>query len=233
MFPSDKIKGLSIKLFFHVITPIGFILFNMLLDMPFYLSMSIVVTIVLHEFGHYTAMKLFNYKSVSMYLFFPLGGVVTGFKERQKISESIVVVLAGPIPGIVLGLLILMVSKILPIGNIEMFGTIIVAINAFNLLPIFPLDGGVFAALLFKIKNRSLFFFLLSSFIIGLAMVFFLEEYFLLVLPVIQLILMLLRIWEDDEEIVIEYDFTKFGVCFYFFVYVLFTSLSTLFFIFN
>jgi Zn-dependent protease len=103
----------------------------------------IIAVLLIHETGHLLGMKLFRYKNVSM-LFIPmLGAAVTGTKKEATPWQEAIVLLLGPVPGLIIGILLwwLAISASLPAWVTE-FAMMSVILNAFNLLPILPLDGG-------------------------------------------------------------------------------------------
>jgi membrane-associated protease RseP (regulator of RpoE activity) len=128
-----------------------------------------------HEFGHFSQMKRFNYENVRM-LFIPLmGAFVQGSKDRYSQKESLLVVIFGPFPGIILGSVGLYLSGVYQWDWLLLLSFIFIFVNAINLLPIDPLDGGQILKLL-VIRQRDLYlmiFALISSLaliILGLLM---------------------------------------------------------------
>jgi stage IV sporulation protein FB len=146
-------------------------------DQKVFLSQLMIVLIV-HELGHFLFMKLFHYKNVRM-LFIPLmGAFVHGQKDEFKQSESLLVILAGPIPGIIFGVL----SFILFFGTNDYLtdlGFLSIVINAINLVPILPLDGGRLVKIIWpgKAELFQLIVLLIAS--LGIIVVsFWFKEYF-------------------------------------------------------
>jgi Zn-dependent protease len=135
----------------------------------------LVFVLLVHEFGHFSQMKRFNYENVRM-LFIPLmGAFVQGSKDRYSQKESLLVVIYGPFPGIILGSVGLYLSGVYQWDWLLLLSFIFFFVNAINLLPIDPLDGGQILKLLL-IRQRDLYlmiFALISSLaliIIGLLM---------------------------------------------------------------
>lgn len=129
---------------------------------------SLVVVLLVHEFGHYFFMKRFQYESVKM-LFIPMmGAFVQGSKEVFSQRESILVALSGPIPGIFLGAVGLVFSVYFQWNWLVLVSFIFLFVNAVNLLPLDPLDGGqVLKVLLIKQQDwYGLVFSLISSLIL-------------------------------------------------------------------
>jgi Zn-dependent protease len=108
--------------------------------------LSLVTVLFLHEAGHFGAMKAFGYRDTTMF-FLPLfGAAVTGKKDDASLTEKVWVLLAGPLPGIVLGFGLMVGIQFNPswIG-LNHFATMMIGLNLLNLLPIYPLDGGKIA----------------------------------------------------------------------------------------
>ena len=115
----------------------------------------IVGILFVHECGHLIAMRAFGYRDTKMFFIPFFGAAVIGRKEDATYTQKAIVALAGPLPGIFLSsvVLVLLLQGKIPAPPEIVFSTIAWAIflNAFNLLPIFPLDGGhFFHALIFS-----------------------------------------------------------------------------------
>jgi len=130
----------------------------------------IVAVLLIHESGHFFTMKFFKYKAVKM-LFIPLiGAVVHGEKEKYSQRERAIVLLAGPIPGVLLGVTLMYWA-----GGHHYFwgmyaGLLLVIINVLNLLPIDPLDGGQLTQVLFF--ERQELYQLIFAFASSIIMIF-------------------------------------------------------------
>jgi Zn-dependent protease len=106
-----------------------------------------VLTLLLHEMGHILAMRAFGYRDTTM-LFIPwLGALAIGKKERASIAEKVWISLAGPLPGLILGIIF---AIAFPSNDLWLRDAsfILIFVNLFNLLPIYPLDGGQIVNLL-------------------------------------------------------------------------------------
>lgn len=119
--------------------------------------LAILIPIILfHEAGHFIAMKCFGYRNLKMFFIPFLGAAVTGRQYNVPGWKQVIVSLAGPLPGIALGGVLLVVSQF---WEHEILKTVIlqlVLINALNLLPILPLDGGWVAQTLVFSRNPVL-----------------------------------------------------------------------------
>ena len=102
----------------------------------------LIAILFLHEGGHYIVMKIFGYKNLRM-MFLPLmGAAVTGVSFGVSTWKKALVSLAGPLPGIFLGIALLIYSKKTGNEMVEKPVFLLMFLNGFNLLPLLPLDGG-------------------------------------------------------------------------------------------
>ncbi|HWY31364.1 MAG TPA: site-2 protease family protein [Candidatus Acidoferrum sp.] len=115
-----------------------------------YLTILLGVLFV-HELGHYLAMRAFNYRNVRM-LFIPFfGAAVMGQNYNVAGWKKVVVSLMGPLPGIVLGIIIGVAGLVLHQPLMVKVALVSLLLNGSNLLPVLPLDGGwVFHTLIFS-----------------------------------------------------------------------------------
>jgi len=102
--------------------------------------------ILVHELGHLIAAKLYKWKTDKIYIY-PLGGI-TKFNDNlnKPLKEELIIVLAGPIFQIIYYIILTNIG----INDISIFHYVLLV---FNLLPIYPLDGG-------KILNILLCYFI-------------------------------------------------------------------------
>lgn len=113
------------------------------LNMDLQTLAALLLVLLVHEGGHLLAMRWAGYQDLKVFFLPFLGAAVTGRHEQPTARQELVVLFAGPLPGLVLGLAALLY---LPAGALDGFGhacaLLAVILNAFNLLPIHPLDGG-------------------------------------------------------------------------------------------
>jgi Zn-dependent proteases len=141
----------------------------------------LAVAVAVHELGHVFAMRYFGYKNVRL-LFLPLfGGLATGEPRELDATKNALVSLAGPAFGLasVLGAATAAMWLEDPAWLVE-FAWVSLFLNAFNLLPLVPLDGGQFAndALFSRYPVLELIFRLLA--VAGLAWITLAWEIWLL-----------------------------------------------------
>jgi Zn-dependent protease len=167
---------------------IGYYFFNQ----NWTLVLVLTGVVVFHELGHFFAMKFFNYTDLGIFFIPLVGAYASGKKQEVSQLQSSIILMAGPIPGIVVGILIQLISPYLvnDIGQLFLLhriSWILIFLNLFNLLPIYPLDGGQLLNRLFLDSSQliSRIFLLLS---IGLLVWFALyggprPYYALLIIP--------------------------------------------------
>lgn len=102
----------------------------------------IVGVLLFHEMGHYLAMKIFGYRNLRMFFIPGFGAAVVGRHYNVPAWKKIIVSLMGPLPGIFAGTVLLILSAGLRQDLLYRIGLVAVIINAFNLIPILPFDGG-------------------------------------------------------------------------------------------
>ncbi|MCR6719490.1 MAG: hypothetical protein NVV59_04175 [Chitinophagaceae bacterium] len=107
----------------------------------------ITTIVVIHELGHFFAMKYFRYNDTGIFFVPLLGAYVSGTKREVSQRESAVILLAGPLPGMLIGIGCYFIYQYDPglsiaFMSFEKIGLAFLFLNLINLLPIFPLDGG-------------------------------------------------------------------------------------------
>jgi Zn-dependent protease len=111
------------------------------------IALMLLLVILFHELGHYLAMRWLGYRNLQILMLPLIGGVATGIEGRPIAANRAFVSLMGPLPGILLGWLLLPFASHWPGlsdpgGLLFAFALMLLIINYFNLLPIPPLDGG-------------------------------------------------------------------------------------------
>jgi hypothetical protein len=110
----------------------------------------IVGVLALHETGHYVGMRWFGYRDVHMFFVPALGAAVSGEKPGVPAWQESIVLLLGPLPGLLLGCAIYFLDLLEPLPLLRTGAAWLVTLNFLNLLPFEPLDGG-------KLCNRHVF----------------------------------------------------------------------------
>ena len=167
-------RGDTNRLLWFAVSMIVFVV--LLLVFRFSLTDIVLLLVVLfvHELGHYAAMRYFGYRDTGIF-FVPFGAVTVGEKEKRSTFEETVVAFAGPLPGILIGIGIvvwlMMHHRAFDMVNyVFNYALMSLAINYINLLPVYPLDGGrIVTLLLFYRYPKGQFYFYLLSFILLVA----------------------------------------------------------------
>lgn len=113
-------------------------------------AMLLVITaiIIFHELGHFFAMKYFRYNDLGIFFIPLLGAYVSGTKREVSQKQSAVILLAGPLPGIVLGIFFYWLDLNSVAGiyfyriSLSDIAVLMIFLNLINLVPVYPLDGG-------------------------------------------------------------------------------------------
>lgn len=158
-------SSMAVTIFSMVLFVLVFLLFfSSELNFIIYL----LVVLLIHELGHFLAMRWFKYENVRM-LFIPLmGAFVQGKKQDYSQKQSFIVTLAGPLPGLIIGTSLFYVGLSYHSYWMVELSALFLLLNLVNLLPLDPLDGGQ----LFKLFVRNgtelflMVFALLSSLLI-------------------------------------------------------------------
>jgi hypothetical protein len=100
--------------------------------------------LVVHELGHVAMMRIFGYRDLSV-LFLPLvGRLAANRKVRVPAWQEFLVLLMGPLPGMIIGWAFLIASYFVP-GLPDFWrqvGLWAALINNINFLAVLPYDGG-------------------------------------------------------------------------------------------
>lgn len=155
--------GIFLVAYLHVFEPV--------------MLLSFTVALLLHEGGHILAMKLSGYKDTAV-LFLPfMGALATARKDDATLTQKFCVSLAGPLPGLIIGVGLAISNNYIPFsddlkisGLISQAAWVFIGLNLFNLLPVYPLDGGQIADLLLfsRFPYLGIAFKLLGVILLGL-----------------------------------------------------------------
>jgi Zn-dependent protease len=154
--------------------------------------------------GHFLAMKAFRYKDLGIFFIPLLGAYVSGSKREVSQKESAIILLAGPLPGIILGSVVYLLYKSNPdlsIAGISFYtvSILLILLNIINLVPVYPLDGGQLLNRVFLNEESwvsKVFVFLSAAFLCWVALFGTSPPFYLLLLfPA----MMLLRLVGDSK----------------------------------
>ncbi|HKO81541.1 MAG TPA: site-2 protease family protein [Chitinophagaceae bacterium] len=170
---------------------------------PSYKMLLLITAIVIiHELGHFLAMKYYRYSDLGIFFIPLLGAYVSGTKREVSQIQSAVILLAGPLPGIIMGIIFHFIDKNSTTGyypfdiSLSQIALLFIILNLINLLPIYPLDGGQLLNRVFLDEESiisKLFIFLSAALMCWVA--WKLNFYILLIFPA----MMLLRLRTDKK----------------------------------
>jgi Zn-dependent protease len=160
--PKLKEKDTKNKWSVTVLSLVIFILsFLILFSENIQFLVFLIVVLFIHELGHFLFMKFFGYSNVRM-MFVPLmGAFVQGAKKVYSQKESFLVVLGGPVPGVLFGVVGAVFAFQYQINWMLELSAVFILLNMINLLPLDPLDGGQLFRLLVK-YDHDLFLMIFS-----------------------------------------------------------------------
>lgn len=142
-------------------------------------GLALIVVVVIHEFGHVAAFRVAGHHDASFRLVPLLGGYAISNRPVATQEEDVFITLMGPAiclaPMLLAYGLVPFAASTFPpaVGPLITFASICGALNFFNLLPIWPLDGGrLTAAVTSVFHDRAPFYiFAVSTALIGLVAV--------------------------------------------------------------
>ncbi len=134
--------------------------------------------LLFHEFGHALAMRAFGYRELGVVVLPFLGAVAFGRKDDAGPWQKLVVLLAGPLPGLILAVVCLEIAMAGAGSPLLLkIGVMALVINLFNLLPFTPLDGGqIVDTFLFARRPRFRFVFFTLSVLALIGIALFLDS---------------------------------------------------------
>jgi tetratricopeptide (TPR) repeat protein/Zn-dependent protease len=111
------------------------------------IALLITAVLLLHELGHWVAMRLAGQSDARIFFLPFLGAVTTASQRSPRASTRVLISLAGPLPGILLGALLLLAFPDKGLGRAA--AVTLLYVNVLNLLPVGFLDGGRVVSTLF------------------------------------------------------------------------------------
>lgn len=176
---------------------VGYLFFNR----DWLLVLVLTGVVVFHEMGHFLAMKFYHYKELGIFFIPLLGAYASGSKHEVSQKQSAIILLAGPVPGILAGILVYLISQQSDNYLLERVAWILVFLNLLNLLPVYPLDGGQLLNRLFLYESQLVgTLFILISCAVMAWFAWSIRFYPLLLFPAMMLVRMVSD-WQNDRLI--------------------------------
>ncbi|GEM_PF-6477492 len=173
--PKPTIEKKTNKFHFSV-TVLSIILFALTFSLvvdDYVFIAAILAIILIHELGHYLCMKSFGYKKMSFIVIPFFGGLWRGYKKNYSQKQSIFTLLAGPIPGIILGDILFSFGLAESSTFFLQVGVVLMGINVLNLIPLEPFDGGKLIRAFFRKKYNLIQLIIMSVFTLALVVLGF------------------------------------------------------------
>jgi putative peptide zinc metalloprotease protein len=150
------------------------------------MAITILTLLFVHEYGHIWAMKRTGMKTKGIYFIPFFGGAAVPDEDFKTREQEAYVALMGPVFGLGLTLMIL---SLFFISHNNMWAGIsawMALVNAFQFLPIHPMDGGrIVKSVCMSIDKKLGYVMLLGGFLLALWLLIHLKIYlFALLLPV-------------------------------------------------
>jgi Zn-dependent protease len=136
-------RGAKNGLLFFVLSLVIFAATGLFSWKPTEIVMLILV-LLFHELGHFLAMKVLRYTNVKIFFIPFLGAAASGHDSSPNANRQALIALAGPLPGLIIGMILAIMFALTANSMYYQIAIMTIWINAFNLLPLYPLDGGYF-----------------------------------------------------------------------------------------
>lgn len=126
-------------------------LFVSLISGTFLQIFILLLIVLIHEWGHYVAARIFGWEIRAIILWIFGGVMQTNLSYTRSLKEEMLVTLSGPIQHLVIfiGLLFLDTFALLPKHYMLTAYEYNLLLFLFNLVPLYPLDGGKLLLLCF------------------------------------------------------------------------------------
>ena len=116
-------------------------------------ALALIGVLVFHEYGHLRAMKKFGLPTKGMYLIPFVGGIAVGDMPKTR-WQDVYISMMGPVYGLPMTVAFYIVYLITDSHFAGLVASTSALLNLFNLIPVYPLDGGrVVKSLVFSGRN--------------------------------------------------------------------------------
>ncbi|MFK8044901.1 MAG: hypothetical protein AB8B72_05360 [Crocinitomicaceae bacterium] len=168
---------------YFLIVALLFLLFSNLRTDNYWIVITFLGAVALHEFGHFIGMRLFRYQEPNFMFYAWIAEKSQRHLRPISQRNKILTLQLGPVPGIIIGSVLFLVGINFESEIIQVLSMIVIAVNLFSLLPIDPLDGGnIIRSLFFPKKQKPYMFFVLISSLVIIIIGFYTGFYLLMIL---------------------------------------------------
>ncbi|MCJ8314210.1 MAG: site-2 protease family protein [Saccharospirillaceae bacterium] len=142
-------------------------------------ALILIAILIFHEFGHVFAMKRSGLKTKGFYFIPFVGGMAVSERAKSQWQE-VFISMMGPVFGLLMSLVFYILYLYTNNHFIGLVAAFSALINMFNLLPVYPLDGGhVMKAIVFSLQRYWGFVVLLTLSAAGFALAYVAGWYFI------------------------------------------------------
>ena len=116
-------------------------------------ALALIGVLVFHEYGHLRAMKKSGLPTKGMYLIPFVGGLAVGDMPKTR-WQDVYISMMGPVYGLIMTVAFYIVYLVTESHFAGLVASTSALLNLFNLIPVYPLDGGrVVKSLVFSGRN--------------------------------------------------------------------------------
>lgn len=116
-------------------------------------ALALIAVLVFHEYGHLRAMKKSGLPTKGMYLIPFVGGLAVGDMPKTR-WQDVYISMMGPVFGLIMTVAFYIVYLVTESHFAGLVASTSALLNLFNLIPVYPLDGGrVVKSLVFSGRN--------------------------------------------------------------------------------
>lgn len=116
-------------------------------------ALALIGVLVFHEYGHLRAMKKCGLPTKGMYLIPFVGGIAVGDMPKTR-WQDVYISMMGPVFGLIMTVVFYIVYLVTESHFAGLVASTSALLNLFNLIPVYPLDGGrVVKSLVFSGRN--------------------------------------------------------------------------------
>ncbi|MFN5459545.1 MAG: hypothetical protein ACK5AY_06525 [Bacteroidota bacterium] len=145
---------------------------------------AVLMVLFVHESGHLLMMKRFGYKDKKMFLIPFMTHFLNNQSKKINLSQHIFMLMMGPLPGILIGIVLLYFGINNENKEIAGLAWIFLSFNLINLLPLDALDGAHYSHVTFNKYTfliQIVFTALIS--IVSFIFIYIFKNYLLVVIP--------------------------------------------------
>lgn len=116
-------------------------------------ALALIGVLIFHEYGHLRAMKKCGLPTKGMYLIPFVGGLAVGDMPKSR-WQDVYISMMGPVFGLIMTLVFYIFYLVTESHFAGLVASTSALLNLFNLIPVYPLDGGrVVKSLVFSGRN--------------------------------------------------------------------------------